>query len=391
MTIADGVQSKERCEWNGDDRLISPAEERISLIQLFILIILFQMGSAAVVGIGLDAGRDAWIAVLFATSFGVGLFRIYAYIPTLQPGMNLYETIEALIGRKASVILIWLYTIYFLYIAARVLRDFIELLITSTFPNTPMEMLTILFMLAIIYTIYLGPEVFARTSEIFFPYIVLFITVIGLLLLAGGDIHLENMQPVLADGMMPVMEAVFPTMIGFPFGETFVFTVFLASVQNSQKVPKVGMLAVLLSGFLLTYMTIIILSVIGVDMAERSMFPLLNTVREIALFDFIERLDALAVFTMMIGIHIKVTMFFFGGLKGLEYVFRIPYRSFTFPIGTIVTFFTIMIASNFAEHIQEGIELVPLYLHIPFLVIIPFLLAFTIWIKKRKGGSQLHV
>ena len=112
MTIADGVQSKERYEWNGDDRLISPAEERISLIQLFILIILFQMGSAAVVGIGLDAGRDAWIAVLFATSFGVGLFRIYAYIPTLQPGMNLYETIEALIGRKASVILIWLSLIH---------------------------------------------------------------------------------------------------------------------------------------------------------------------------------------------------------------------------------------------------------------------------------------
>lgn len=45
--------------------------EKINRWQLFVIIVLFNVGSAVVIGVGLDAGKDAWIAVLIATIIGV--------------------------------------------------------------------------------------------------------------------------------------------------------------------------------------------------------------------------------------------------------------------------------------------------------------------------------
>ena len=52
---------------------------------------------------------------------------------------------------------------------------------------------------------------------------------------------------------------------------------------------------------------------------------------------------------MMLGILVKSAVYLYGGLKGLEYVFRVPYRYFVFPISMIVAIFSILTSANFAE------------------------------------------
>ncbi|OIJ08715.1 spore gernimation protein KC [Anaerobacillus arseniciselenatis] len=362
--------------------------EKISLLQLFILIFLFQIGSAVVVGIAGEAERDAWIAILIATVIGIIIIRLYTYILSYQPGTNLFDIMGQLFGRNASMIISLVYTTYFFYIAARVLRDFMELLITDLFPNTPIEVLSILFMIAVLYVIYLGPEVLGRTAETFFPYIIIFLLLTAIFLLASGDIKMHRLQPILAEGFTPIHDAIFPGLIGFPFGEAIVLTMFMALTNKFQHVTKVSIGAVIATGLTLSTIKIVSISVLGTELSERATFPLLTAAREIAFADFIERIDPIVIFVMMLGIFIKVSVFFFGGLKGLEYVFQVPYRYFSIPIGMIVALFTILIASNYTEHIEEGLQFVPLYLHMPLQIGIPTLLAMIIFIKgkQKKGG-----
>ena len=52
---------------------------------------------------------------------------------------------------------------------------------------------------------------------------------------------------------------------------------------------------------------------------------------------------------MILGILVKSAVYFYVGLKGLEYVFRLPYRYFAVPISMIVAVFSILISNNFAE------------------------------------------
>ncbi|WP_096200815.1 GerAB/ArcD/ProY family transporter [Bacillus sp. FJAT-45350] len=362
--------------------------EKINLWQLFILIVLFELGSVLVVGVAFEAKQDAWIAILLATFIGIGLILLYIFILSLEKEKNLFEIIELTIGRIPAIIISFSYVLYFLYIASRVLRDFMELIITFIFPNTPIEVLALSFMIVVIYVIYLGIEVFARTVEAFLPYIVIFLILFIIFLFASNEIEFNHLQPVMAEGFPRIFDAIFPGLIGFPFGETIAFTVIMAHVAKSTKLPKVGILAMIASGLSITLITMIDLTVLGVAMTERASFSLVNVAREISLFDFIERIEAVVIFAILIGVFIKVGIFFFCGLKGLEYIFSIPYRHFTIPIGMIVTLFSILIAANYAEHIEEGIQFVPLHMHMPFQLGFPVVLAALIfWTKKKKGGK----
>ena len=174
--------------------------EKISLWQLFILIFIFEMGSAIIVGIGNEAKQDAWIAVLVATFFGVGLVLFFHQISARMEGKNLFEIMEWTVGKWIGRTITCLYVIYFLYIAARVLRDFGELIVSSILPTTPIEITMLIIMLIITYVLYLGLEVLARTSEIFLPYVILFIFGIGFGIFISGEIHFEYLLPVMPEG-----------------------------------------------------------------------------------------------------------------------------------------------------------------------------------------------
>ncbi|WP_166242222.1 GerAB/ArcD/ProY family transporter [Paenibacillus turpanensis] len=358
-------------------------KEVISPQQLFVLILFHQTGTSVVVGIAAEAKQDAWIAVLAATLFGVLIMYMYCLLSRLCPGNNLYEMMEASFGKWAAMLLSLPYILYFFYIASRVLRDFSELLVTDVLPQTPIEAISILFMIAVIYILYLGPEVLARSAQIFLPYFILFLLMISAFLLIGGDIDLQRLRPILADGLQPIAKAVFPTLIGFPFGEAIVITIVMAQFNPLKKLTRTSLWAVVTVGLFLSYHTALKLAVLGPEMAERSTFPLLSAVREVSIANFIERLDALVVFIMMLGILVKISLFFFSGLKGLEYLFRIPYRQFIVPTGLLISIFAQLIAGNFSEHIEEGVKFVPLYLHMPFQIGFPLLLLLILYVKAR--------
>jgi spore germination protein KB len=53
------------------------------------------------------------------------------------------------------------------------------------------------------------------------------------------------------------------------------------------------------------------------------------------------------------------------------------------PAGVILTFLSMMIASNFAEHIEEGQKITSYYIHIPLHIIIPLFMMVVAMIRNR--------
>lgn len=364
--------------------------EKISLWQLFLIIVIFELGSAILVGIGNDAKQDAWIAVLLGSLLGVVIISFYYAILSKVPGQNLFGILEYSLGKWIGKILAFAYVLYFFYIAARVLRDFNELIVTTILYHTPMEIISITFMLTVAYMIDKGLEVTGRSAEIFAPYLTLFIGLTAILILLSGELSLDNMRPILGEGFRPVINAVFPGILTFPFGELIVFMVILPSVNRFDKAKGISVVAVLFSGIVLAFETLVEILTLGADGKGRVNFPLLNAAKEISLLNFIERIDILIVFVVMFAILVKVGLFFYGGLKGLEYIFHIPYRTFIFPMAMLIILLATIVSRTFAEHIEEGLRVVPMYLHLPFQFGIPlFLIPFLLWkLKNKKEGEH---
>lgn len=360
----------------------------ISTYQLFVLVSLFEMGSALVVGIGASANQDAWLAILLGLSGGLLLFIVYHQLYVFYPTLPLTSYVQKITGKFIGRILAFLYIIYFIYIAARVLRDFGELLVTSTYERTPMFVISTLMMITIFYAVYKGFEVIARVGELYF-LLVYFLAIAGfILIIVSGLIHMSNLLPMLENGLKPVVKTTLTQTLTFPFGEMVVFSMFYPYLNDSKKVRKVGMAAMVLSGINLAITMAINIAVLGTDIVSRSPFPLLSTISKIEIAEFIEHLDVLFMLYLVIGGFFKVTIFFYAATLGISNLFGIKdQRQVCLPMGLIILFISMTIAPNYAEHIQEGIKVVPIYIHWPMQIIIPITLLLIALLKRRKKST----
>lgn len=366
-------------------------KENISLTQLLCLIINFLLGSAIVMGVGSSAKQDAWIAISIATLIGTGIIYFYYSLNNLLPNKNFFEIMEYCLTRPFAIFFSFGYITYFLYISSRIIRDFEELISSAILPTTPMGVISFSMMLLIAYILYLGLEVLGRISEIFTPYILGFLLLVIFFLVLGGKVEWHNIQPFLGEGVKPVIKALFPSLMTFPFGELITFTVILSSVTPFKKAKKIAIMGVLLAGCILTITSLLFVFTLGAGNIQYVKFPLLSAARIITIGDFIERIDPLVVFIMMLGVLVKSSIFLYVGLKGLEYVFRVPYRYFTVPISIMVSALSMLISNNFADHVEKGLRFTIYYLHPPIQFAIPtMLLVILLWKTKKKNLKKVE-
>ena len=366
-------------------------KENISLTQLFTIMVNFLLGSAIVLGIGKEAKQDVWIAIGIATLIGIGLMYFYYSLNRLLPNKNLFEMMEYCFTRPIAIFMSFGYSTYFFFLSCRVIRDFAELIASAILPVTPIEVIVLTFMVVIAYIVYLGLEVLGRVTEIFTPYLLGLIILLAILLIVSGEIELHNVEPVLGDGLKPVVKTIFPSLISFPFGELVVFTVILSSVTEFKKSKKVSLISVLVAGGLLVLASLLMLFTLGADVMQNANFPLLSAAKRVSIGNFIERIDPIVVFIMMLGILVKSAVYLYGGLKGLEYVFRVPYRYFVFPISMIIAIFSILTSANFAKFLDWQVTLTH-YLNPPIQLAIPsVIMVILIWKSKKNNLKKVEV
>lgn len=362
---------------------------KISAYQLFILIVLFELGSALLVPIAIEAKQDAWLAILIGMVGGFCLYLVYHGLYSYYPDIPPTEYLQKIMGSFLGKILAFIYVLYFIYLSARVLRDFGEMLITSFYWDTPLFILNTLMALLVIYTVRKGIEVLARTSELLFVLIFLLGISVFLLIIVSGIIQISNLTPVLEEGIRPVLKTTFTQTLYFPFGEVIIFAMILPYLNRPEKVKQIGLLAIGFSGLILATVMALNVSVLGVNNIIRSPFPLLSTIQTIEVAGFLERLDVYFILITVIGVFFKMCVFFYASIVGTANLFKVKESArLAFPLGLAILILSITIASNYSEHIKEGLHVITLYLHLPLQVILPSLLLLITFIKNKKKKSK---
>lgn len=357
---------------------------KISAIQLFILMVLFELGSALLVPLAIDAKQDAWLAILFGMVGSLALFLVYHKLYTYYPILLPTEYMRKILGKVIGTVLAFIYILYFMYDASRVLRDFGEMLLTFAYPDTPLFIANALLMLIIIYTVRKGIEVIARSGELLFIFMYVLAIAGFILILTSGLIEIKNLQPILEEGLLSPLKVALSETLYFPFTEAVVFTMILPYLNDSRKAKVTMLCATGLSGINLAITMLINVSVLGVNLTERSEFPLLSTIESIQVANFLERLEVFFMVGMIVGIFIKITVLFYASTIGTANLFKINSPSrLSYPLGIIVLLLSITIASNVQEHLHEGLHIVKTVLHIPLFIIIPLILLLVAFLKNR--------
>ena len=362
---------------------------KISGYQLFVLIFLFEMGSALLVPLAGEAKQAAWLVILIAMVGGFLLFFIYYGLFQYYPDQLLTEFVRSILGNFLGRIVAFLYILYFIYLAARVLRDFGDTLLTFAYPHIPLFVANAAFILVVVYTVRKGVEVLTRTGELFFVLENLLLMTFFLLIVASGMIHLNNLKPVIEMSVTGMVKMAFTKTIFFPFGEIISFLMIFPYLNEPKRLKKIGISSIAAAGIFLAIIMAMNIAVLGVDLTTRSQYPLLSLIQSIEVAGFLERLDVYFLFLLMIGGFIKISVFTYVAVTGTANVFNVKQPSrLAYPVGFVILLSSIIIASNFTEHMHEGLGAVPIYIHLPFQVIIPLLLLIIAFFKNRKKEGQ---
>ncbi|KKI94060.1 hypothetical protein WQ54_00510 [Bacillus sp. SA1-12] len=356
---------------------------KLSGLQLFVLMFMFNMGTSIVVSYGISAKKDAWLAILLSMCMAIILFYIYYYLYRQFPNLPLTGYARKIFGKYIGWIIGILYLQYFLYISARQVRDFSELLVSSTMTDTPILAIHISFVLVICYVLYLGIEVLGRTGEVFIVILLLFGAAANFFVLVSGNIEINHLRPFLEHGWKPIISTAFYDTLHFPFGEMIVFTMLLPYLNKQKSVKKVWLSAVIFSGLVLSWTAALNITVLGVNVMERATFPTLTTIGKVNLLEFIQRLDAIVVFTMLMTVYFKASLFLYASLIGIVDLFNLKnHHRIVFPIGGIIVISSMMITPNFSEYMEEakkGLRY-PVFL---FFIIFPFIMMTVTFLRNR--------
>ena len=189
-----------------------------------------------------------------------------------------------------------------------------------------------------------GIEVLGRLADVFFPLFV-FILAISLLL-PLPEFRTLNLEPVLARGLGPVLQAtITPVAVG---AQLLVLTILLPNLTSPRLATRTALWAMAGAGFTLLVTTLITVGVLGPDFVSRSFFPFYTMTRAIEISEYLQRVEAAIIFAWGFGVFVGIAVILYSGARGLAQLLGLAdYRPLVFPMAVI--------QGTFALHAYEDI------------------------------------
>jgi spore germination protein KB len=87
---------------------------------------------------------------------------------------------------------------------------------------------------------------------------------------------------------------------------------------------------------------------------------------------------------MVAGVFFKVGGWTYGASMAISQLFKLESNdSILIPLGAIITLLSLIIATNFVEHIERGFEPFMIYVHVPLEIIVTILLLCIAYMRKK--------
>ncbi|UKS27409.1 spore germination protein [Paenibacillus sp. HWE-109] len=284
---------------------------RINGKQLFWLMVTMQLGMTILLTINPSiqvSKQDAWISTGCAAIVGVCVAFICSRMSLIYPRQTFTGYAKILFGRALGNVIIFIYFIFWYSVLAIILRQYAEFILATILPRTPVIIPMIGMLLVAVYVTYSGIEAIARSSELLGPLALLGITIP--LLLSIKNIQIANILPIYADSSpMIILKGALPSSTFL--GDCIMLIMLFGFVAVPRSAVKPALLGVGTAGFLTCVSTFLIISVFGNEAAALHTYPYFNLVRYISYFDFFQNLDSIVIAMWIVGVFVKVSLYFF--------------------------------------------------------------------------------
>lgn len=357
-------------------------QEVISDKQRIFVMILFLVGSTSIFAPGLEAKKDAWIAVILAMLAIIPMLFIYGRIHSIFPNKDLLDIIEICFGRFAGKLVIVFFISYTIYWASDVLNNYSFFITTTSLNQTPRIILIIFMSILCIWSTKEGIEVLGKFSELFLIPLVSFFLII--IFLSIPNININNIKPILNVDNKSLLEGSF-SVFSQPFAQVIAFSIVFSSFKNKKSPYKVYFLGLLVSGIYMTILTLVNILILGENLAISNYYPAYASAKRVDIGTLLQRIEVLIDTSFVIGGFIKVSILLICGCKAINKLFKCnDYRFIIIPFSLMVINLAYFQYNSVMNYMEFNSKIWPYYFF-PFQIIGPIIIWIIAEIKNRQS------
>lgn len=246
-----------------------------------------------------QAGRDTWLAIIFAWFLDVLLAIVYAYMTIRFPGQNMVQYSITILGKKLGTIVGITFPIFFLTVSAVTQRELSTILYKEFFPKTPMEIILIASYIVIAYAVLKGIEILGRVCEVIGP--IYFFSMILLFLLAIPNIKIDRLKPQLEHGLYPALSGT--PLILSAIGVCIIMGMYSPICDHPENGFKAKVTAVSMGCFAIALLTTGCIGLFSINESKNMIVASLQLSKYVHMGTFLRRMEAI---WLMIGIGAAV-------------------------------------------------------------------------------------
>ncbi|WP_347552975.1 spore germination protein (plasmid) [Pseudalkalibacillus hwajinpoensis] len=321
---------------------------------------------------------DIWITVLLGGLISLLVAIIHVNLSQRFPGKTFYQYTQTLVGKIIGKLLGLFVLGYFLILSAFEVRTVAEVTGFYLLDGTPTWFITMPFMWIGLYLIRSGINPIARLYELIFPITVILFLL--LILMSFKIFELDNLRPVLGEGVIPVLKGIKTTALTYTVAEIMV--VIIAFMEQPKKAVKVIIVGV---GIPVLFYLLTVLMVIGglsIDVAVTKTWPTISLIQSYEIPGLIfERFDSFLLIIWIMQIFATYAICYYAAALGLSQLFKKDIKPMMFILIPII-----YIVSMLPKNINELFSLGDMIGHASFVLfgLLPLLLLIGSWIKEGR-------
>lgn len=292
------------------------------------------------------AKEAAWLSPVITFAALILLAYVFQALYKKNKECSLIDLFGLIAGSITGKILAIVYLVWMMLLAALYIRYFAIRLVGSIYPIFNIEIFIAIMLVVIAYTLRFGLTTLARFNEIVLPLLAGLFFILVLLMLP--NIKWSFLTPVTYRSIIPVIKAS-TGVTGIIAYFSFLFIVG-DRISSKENIKKAG---VSLALFLFMCLTLIITVVLGTfshSVAERTQMPFLIAVKQISLFNTIEKIESLVVAFWVLSDYVLISFFIICALSILKSFFKL---SDTKPITNIYIIFLYYLSLLLAKNVFE--------------------------------------
>lgn len=326
---------------------------------------------------------DSWISVLLGGAIVMLVVFLMVKISQQFPGKTVFQYAGQITGRAIGGLLCLLLILYFIIIAGFEIRTLAEVTLFFLLEGTPIWAVILPFLWLSTYLVYGGINSIARVYTIVFPISIMILLISYALSFRHFDI--DNLRPVLGNGLLPVFSGLKSTVLIFTGCE--VTMILVAYMQKPKQAVRamLGGIAVLLCLYLLT--VVMVIGGISINSAITSTWPTIDLMRSFEIPGFIfERMEFPFMVIWLMQMFCNFSSFFFQSTLGISQIFKMKLHPIIYAMVPVL-FLSAMLPKSMTDLFALGDAIGKM--GILLFLLLPVLLS-VIWLIRVKGLKQ-HV